>query len=163
MQLTINGKDEILREVSEIEHHTHTLERWIGDGGIEDSLTGYTIISGNGVFGAETIILTSLQTPLTLGKLFFDLHKFNPLSVSSATVYYIRVIYGTGTVAEAETAKQYTTICIISTGVGANIKGASIDYKMKRLPIGTKIWAKCKNATNLATVTGLFGMHEYDE
>jgi hypothetical protein len=161
--LLINGKDETFREVEEIEHHLHNSERWIGNGGVEDSLTGYTIISGNGAFGSETEILTNIQTPLTSGKLFFDLHKFNPLSVSSATTYYLRIIYGTGTVAEAETAKQYTTICIISTGTGANIKGSAIEYMMKRLPTGTKIWAKCKNATNLATITGLFGLHEYDE
>lgn len=173
---TINGKtaldatvakeatlDDVAYEVSEIEHHIHSLERWVGSGGVDASLTPYTLTSGNGVFGAEVEILTSAQTPIQPNKLFFDLHRIQPISVSSATVYLIRMIYGTGTVGDAEAAGQYTDFPIMSTGAGANVRGVPSDIRFKKLPVTTKVWAKCKNATNLETITSLFGLHEYDD
>lgn len=149
-------------EVTEIEHHIHNIERWVGNGGSVGSLTGYTLVSGNGDFGSEVAILTDVQTPVQPNKVAFDLHRAMPLTMSSATVYYIRVIYGTGTVGDAEAAGQYSDFPIISTGLGANVKGTPNEIKFPKLAVGTKIWAKCKNATNLASVVLLFGLHEYD-
>lgn len=40
MQMIVNGKDVVYKEVQEIGHHLHGLERWLGNGGTEDSLTG---------------------------------------------------------------------------------------------------------------------------
>lgn len=163
MQTIINGKDYLTKEVLEIEHHLHNVERWTGNGGTEDSLTGYTVVSGNGAFGSEIEILSAAQTPIDAGKRYFDLHKLVPLTLSSGTVYLVRIIWGTGTVAAAETAKQYTTIVVTSTGTGSNVRGTAIQFLMKRVAAGTTVWAKCKNATNLANVTFLVGLHEYDE
>jgi len=167
MLVVKNGVDpitEILHVTDdEIEHHIHNKERWVGNGATEDSLTPYTLTSGNGVFGTETLILDTGDTPIQSGKRFFDFNKMEVISVSSATVYVIRIIYGTGTVAAAESAGQYTTLTMIATGIGANISGFPIEIRMPRLAVGNKVWVKIKNATNLATITALFGLHEYDD
>lgn len=165
MPKVINAKDhleQIEQEVYEVEEHVHNRELWVGNGASEDSLTPYQIISGNGVFGTEVLILDTGDTPFVTGKLKFDLHRVNILDLSSATVYLLRFIWGTGTVAAAETAKQYTTVPIISVGVGSNISGTPSDLRFPRIDIGTKVWCKCKNATNLATIDLLAGLHEYD-
>jgi len=167
MLVSKNGQDpisQILQVVdNEVEHHFHNVERWFGDGAVHASLTGYTVISGNGAFGAEVLLFDVAQTPHTAGMRFFDLHRLAPLALSSATVYLLRFIWGTGTVADAEAAEQYSTLPMISTGVGALVKGSAMDMMMPRLAVGTKVWAKCKNATNLATLTLLVGKHEYPD
>ena len=154
---------ETFSEVVEIAKHFHNKCRWLGNGAVEDSLTGYTVISGNGIFGSETVLLTSIQTPIDVGvgNTLWDLNRVFPLTLSSATAYIVRWIWGTGTVGDAEAARQYSESIIMSTGLGANVRGSSTDIMMPRLPIGTKLWAKCKNATNLATITMIVGIHEY--
>ena len=153
----------ILKEAKEIEHHLHNEEIWIGNGVSEDSLTGYQLTSGNNDFGSEVLLLDTVNTPIRTGKLFFDLHRLFVTAISSATPYLIRLIYGTGTVGDAETAKQYTTVPVTSAGVGSNLKGAPSDVLFDRVAAGTKVWAKCKNVTNLSTISVLIGLHEYAE
>ena len=161
MNLYINEKSKVLREIEEVEYHLHNKELWYGAAATRNSLTGYTITSGNADFGAATQIFAT--TFLITGKVYFDLHRFMPLSVSSATVYVVRIIWGSGTVGDAETAGQYTDFTLLGTGVGANINGQPQELICDRIPFGFNVWMKCKNATNLATVTGLIGIHTYEE
>ncbi len=159
MQVILDGQDVILREAKILNNHYHNKEHWYGAGGVEDSLTGYNIISGNGIFGAETEIFSSAFA--MTGKLSFDFHRISPMTISSATVYIIRIIWGMGTVADAESAGQYTAFPIISSGVGANIDGLPENIINKRINFGNTVWMKCKNNTNLATITLLAGIHPY--
>jgi len=157
----INGEDATKLAVQEVEHHFHNHERWLGNGAVADSLTGYQLTSGNAAFGSEVELLTAVQTPIQAGHMFFDLHSIFITALTSATPYILRFIFGTGTVAAAEAAGQYTSCLITSSGVGTNLKGSPTPLLMARHLSGTKIWAKCKNATNLATIDILIGIHEY--
>jgi hypothetical protein len=157
----INTVDELLLEIEAAEHHLHNREVWFGNGATEDSLTPYQITSGNAILGSEVLLLDTGDTPVIAGNTKFDFHRIHITGLSSATVYHLRLIWGTGTVGDAETAKQYTTITIqkiIATGVA---QGTPIALLMPQLAVGTKVWAKCKNATNLATLDILVGIHEY--
>jgi hypothetical protein len=164
MIIAINGRDLIgwiLDETIEIENHMHNNEKWIGASAVEDSLTGYQCISGNGAFGSEVLLLDTANTPIESGKLYFDLHRIMPIAVSNATLYLLRIVWGTGTFAAAVSARQYTTVPCIGTGVGANISASASNVICKRIASGTKVWAQVKNATNLATINFIIGLHEY--
>ena len=41
------------------------------------------------------------------------------------------------------------------------IGAAATEVICKRIPAGYKVWAQIKNATNLATMNFLIGIHEY--
>jgi hypothetical protein len=88
------------------------------------------------------------------------LTRIGAVGVSVATPYLVRLIWGISDVATAEAAKQYTTFGMYPSGVGANVTGGAIVIPFPRLPAGTKVWAKCKNATNGATVSFLIGIFE---
>ena len=148
--------------VHEIEKHLHNREIWVGNGATEDSLTPYTLVSGNNDFGSEVLLLDVGDTPFQAGYVSYDPHMIEVVSVDTASTYLIRLIWGTGTVGAAETAKQYTTDPITPTGIGSNVSGAPIAIMSPRVAAGTKLWAKCKNATNLAEVEILLGIHEYE-
>ena len=103
MQVILDGQDIVLREMEIIDHHLHNYEHWYGAGTTEDSFTGFTIISGNGIYGAEVEIFSSAFTMGANDK-SFDFHHILPLTATAASLYYIRIIWGTGTVGDAETA-----------------------------------------------------------
>lgn len=135
--------------------------RVFGSGITEDSITGYSVASGNNAFGSETLLLDTGTTPVVPGKTHFVVKRVGFIAVSSTTPYLIRLIYGTGTVGDAETAKQYTTFGIYPTGSGSNLGAVATEITFPRIAAGTKVWVKCKNATNAATVTLLIGIIEY--
>ena len=154
------------------DEHFMNRERWFGktavqtatDWGTEASLTPFQAISGNGVFGAdgddEAQVLGTDDTPVITDKQFFMLHKLLVLTVSAATVYILRIVYGTGTMADAESAGQYSDVGFIrESGVG---RGTPVTLKMPMLAAGTKVWIRAKNATDNATIDFLIGLHEHD-
>ena len=152
----------IEQETYEIEHHLHNNEIWFGSGASEDSLTPYQITSGNNDFGTEVLILDTGDTPFrTGGMLFFDIHRLKAVTIDETSLYLVRIIYGTGTVGEAETAKQYTTVPLQKILATGTAQTSPVPVMKKRNPVGTKIWCKIKNVTNGATLDLIFGLHEY--
>jgi hypothetical protein len=157
--------------VHEIERHVHSRERWVGIKAVptatdwaDDTLTGFVAISGNGVYGAdlndEALVLGADDTPAIVGMVKFDVHQINISSATSTTPYKLRFVYGTGTLADAIAAGQFTeTMIRVSSDVGR--MGTSA-IRMPRLAAGTQVWVQCKNATNNATVTFFVGLHEYE-
>lgn len=160
--------------MSDVHHdeHFHNRERWFGklgvqtatDWGEQASLTPFQAISGNGVFGAdaddEAKVLGTDDTPAITDKQFFDLHRLLVITVSAATAYILRIVYGTGTMAAAEAAGQYSDVPYIrESGVG---RGRPIDTMLPKLAAGTKLWIRAKNATDNATIDFIAGLHEYD-
>jgi len=154
------------------DEHFHNRERWFGisgdqsgnDWALEAGLTPFQAISGNGDFGGdaddEAKVLGSDDTPAITNKQFFDPHRILVITVSAATAYILRIIYGTGTMADAEAAGQYSDVPYIrESGVG---RGRPIETMMPKLAVGTKVWIRAKNATDNATIDFLIGMHEYD-
>jgi len=164
---------EIKVETEIVEEHLHSRERWFGKSADQsgnnwgtDNLTAYQAISGNGVYGAddndEAKVLGSDDTPSISGMIYFDPHRITVVAVSSDTVYKIRTVYGTGTMAAAIAAEQFTETHIMTYTDKANkFGGAPFDIMMPRIDVGTKIWVQCKNATNNATVDFFIGIHEY--
>jgi len=63
----------------------------------------------------------------------------------------------------AEAAGSYTDIMLINDVSKANTAGGvPSPLRTPRLPVGTKFWAKVKNATNLSEIDLYIGIHEYD-
>lgn len=154
------------------DEHFHNRERWFGisgdqsgnDWAVEAGLTPFQAISGNGDFGGdpndEAKVLGTDDTPAITNKKFFDLHRILVLTSSAATAYILRIVYGTGTMADAESAGQYTDVVFIrESGVG---RGAPISVMMPKLAVDNKVWIRAKNATDNATIDFLVGLHEYD-
>lgn len=152
----------ILAEVQEIEHHLHNNEIWFGSGAVEDSLTPYTLISGDNLFGAAVQLLAPGDTPFVAGNTRFDPHRVLPIRIDTASLYLVRLIWDEVSAVAGEAARQYTTFPVFPTGIGANIDGSITDVISRRAYSGTDyLWAKCKNVTNLAEMDIINGIHEY--
>lgn len=158
--------DDIEDIVHITEEHFHNSDIWIGNNGgnpSEDELTPFTLVSGNNDFGAAVAILGANDTPFRTGRLSFDIRKFGITRLESATAYYVRFIWGIGTSAEAIAAQQYTTDFTIRITAGTVAKGSPVEIEFPRIPVGTSLWAQCKNATNTDELDIVIGLHEYDD
>ena len=159
----IGNGSKMAQEVSEIEHHLHNNEIWFGSGATEDSLTPYTLISGNNLFGAAVQLLSPGDTPFVAGNTRFDPHRMLPIAIDTASLYLVRLIWDEVSAAAGEAARQYTTFPIFPTGIGANINGSIVNVISKRPHSGADyLWGKCKNVTNLAELDIIVGIHEYE-
>ncbi|KKM05730.1 hypothetical protein LCGC14_1751110 [marine sediment metagenome] len=164
----------VLRKIEQaafaLENHIHNRERWFGKSGdqsgnnwgTESSLTPFRAISGNIAFGSdaddEALVLGTDDTPCIAGTTRFDPHTIMVEAASVATEYVIRVIYGTGTMADAETAGQYSDTMVTDAK-----KGEPLDIHMPRLTSGShKVWVRIKNGTDNATMDFHYGIHEYE-
>lgn len=158
-------------QIEEHDEHFHNREYWFGKSadqsgnnwGTRASLTPFQAISGDGDFGGdpndEAKVIGSDDTPVRVGSTLFDFRRFQVVAVSSSTVYLLRIIHGTGTMAQAETAGQYTEIPYFKESAPA--RGAPLDLVQEKVPAGQKIWIRAKNATNNATIDFIAGLHEY--
>ena len=163
--------------VHEIEKHLHSPERWFGKSADQSgtnwakmvSATGmptlYRAISGDGFFGADTndeAKLIGLGDSAQSGMVKFDLHRIAISAASSTTVYVIRIVWGTGTMADAITAEQFSTIVVRRNPGGGENHIMPVFIQMPRLTWGTdKVWLQCKNVTDNATFDFFIGLHEY--
>lgn len=154
--------------------HFHNREIWFGisasqagnNWGIEATLNPYTVISGDNTWGVDANdaakVIGSTDTPVVEGMLTFDFHRLFIVASSVSTRWRLRIIYGTGTMADALTAKQYSdVICRIDSANPAQSKGAPFDLIMNRVAVENQIWIQGWNATNNATLTFMVGFHEY--
>jgi hypothetical protein len=160
--------------VHEIEKHFHSNEHWVGkaasqtatDWAIAYTLTPFTAISGNGVFGAdandEALVIGTADTPIASGMVRFDVHRILVVELSVDTPYYFRLVYGSGTMADAITAGQESCFMVQNTVTGSKAGGFPCDVMMPRATCGTtKIWMQVACATDNATATFFVGVHEY--
>ena len=158
-------------EVHAHDEHFHNREYWFGKSGDQSgnnwgtraSLTPYRAISGDGDWGGdaddEAKVLGSDDTPVRVGPTLFDLRRIQVIAASSASVYLIRVIHGTGTMSEAESAGQYTECSFFRQSPA--VRGDPVDLVQEKVAVGQKVWIRAKNATNNATIDFLAGVHEY--
>ena len=160
-------------KVHEIEKHFHNKARWFGKLGSqtatawadEDSLVMYRAISGNNVYGAdandEALIFGTDDLPFGTG-VKFDAHMIFISALSVDTPYMFRIIYGSGTMADAITAGQYSTFPAMNIVTGSKAGGVPAMLMMPRITCGTdQVWIQCKCATDNATADFLVGGHEY--
>lgn len=160
--------------VGEIERHFHSRERWFGKLAVQtatdwadNTLTPYRAISGNNDYGSdpndEALVLGTADTPAISGMTHYDVHHLEVIAASSTTVYKLRIVYGTGTMADAIAAGQYSTVMVkYDPGIG-DTSGTPIEIQMPRCAAGSmQVWVQAWNATNNATIDFFVGLHEYE-
>lgn len=153
----------------EAEKHVHNRERWCGKLGSQTatdwcdpgSLSPFRAISGNGDFGGDTddeaLVVGTGDKPHISGMTKYDLHRILVTASSQATDWVLRIIYGSGTMAAAESAGQYSDVMVQEAR-----KGGPIEVIMPRGTCGTtKVWVRAKNATDNATIDFFAASHEY--
>ncbi len=173
--------DSLAYRVHKIETHFHSNERWLGKKAdqsgstwAEDTLTPFIAISGNNEYGTdhtgaenaidEASVLNTGDTPIAIGQVMFDLHRLLIIDVAHDTPYKLRIVYGTGTRANAVLAGQYTEVVVQFDAVNPQLSaGVPVEIRMPRLISGAnKIWIEAWNVTDDSEVEFLVGLHEYE-
>ena len=168
-------------KIHEIEKHCHNYERWFGKSADQSgenpwaaslSATGmqtaFRAISGSAAFGADAndeAQVWGLNDTLSVGgatQTKLDIHDIFVTASSVTTMWYLRVVYGTGTLADAIAAGQYTEFPLVADASTGGSIDIIVPILMPRITIGThKIWIQGKNATDNATIDFLIGAHGY--
>lgn len=167
--------DSLCYRVTEIERHLHGRERWYGKLAVQTATdwadnnisTPFRAISGNNAYGAdpndEAQVIGTADTPSIAGNVRYDPHQLFIVAASITTPFKLRIVYGTGTMADAIAAGQYSTIMVkVDTGIGAS-PATPVDIMSPRLTCGsTKLWIQMWSVTDNATVDFYVGWHEYE-
>lgn len=167
--------------VHEIERHFHNYERWYGKTADQSGVnpwalsvstagmpTSYQAKSGSATYGADAndeAQVWGLYDTLSVGGVSqtkLDIHQILFRAASTTTLNVIRIVYGTGTLADAITADQFSTYPVLLDAAQNGSIDMVIDIMMPRITIGThKVWIQTKNATDNATIDFLVGIHGY--
>jgi len=160
--------------VDEISLHNHSQERWVGKKGTQtatswadDVLTPFRAISGNNTYGAdandEAKVIGIDDTPIISGSKYYNIHSLLIHAVSTSTVWKIRLIYGSGTMAEAIAAGKFSTEMFLFDPVNPQLSaGIPMDISLPKLACGVdKVWVQAWNMTDNATFDFTVGIHEY--
>lgn len=157
--------DDTNSETNYTEHHHHRKNRSYGksadqsgnDWALEDSLTAFQAISGNTAYGAdvndEAKIFGTEDTPLIAGQTLFDIGGILVVGVSNDDPYILRIVWGTGTMGDAITAGQYSTIMVKFDSANPTVSaGIPFMTSSPKITVGDKVWIQCKNGTDNATI-----------
>jgi hypothetical protein len=161
------------------EEHLHHKAHWYGKRAVQTAtlwadgatLLPYVVTSGNNTWSTDNTDFALLfgtgdvLTELGAGILGGDFNEILVTANSSDTPYKLRILWGTGTTAEAEAANQYSETMYMkkstdSIRIVRNFTTPVIPITMGGLPI--KIWMSTWNASNDATLSFLIGVHGYD-
>lgn len=165
-------EDSLAYKVNEIEKHFHNHEHWRGKLAVQtatewadNNLTPFRAISGANDYGSdandEAQVLGTADTPIN-GSVKFDPSRIFISDLSSDTDWKLRIVYGTGTMADAITAMQFTEVMVKNIVTGSKSGGTPLLFRMPRVLVGTKIWLQAWNATDNATCDFFIGLHEYE-
>lgn len=172
----LNGTHNSLSyRIHTIEKHNHGRERWFGKLAVQTAtdwadnniVTPFRAISGNNNYGSdasdEALVIGTGDTPTIPNYVYYDIHRILIVAASVTTVYKLRIIYGTGTMADAIGAGQYsTTMCKIDPAIGET-PATPTEIMTPRCICGSdQIWIQAWNATNNATIDFFVGWHEYE-
>lgn len=165
---------QIYTGTTEHDEHFHNREIWFGISGDQsgndwaaDTLNVFQAISGNGIYGAdandEAKVLGTDDTPIISGQTRFDIRRLLLHDTSVDTVWKLRVVYGSDTLANNITAGQFTEMMVLFDSVNPQQSaGIPIDIIIPRLVAGTdKVWVQGRNATDNATLDFFVGVHGY--
>lgn len=167
--------------VHEIEKHVHNHQRWYGKSADQSGVnpwataistagmrTSYRCISGANDFGGDAndeAQIWGLYDTLSVAGVSqtkLDLHNIFVTLSSITTIWYLRLVYGSGTMADAITAGQYSTFLLVADAAQNGSIDVIVPVMMPRITIGTdKIWMQGKSATDNATFDFLVGLHGY--
>jgi hypothetical protein len=161
--------------IHEIESHFHNRERWFGISADQsgndwalDTLNPYVAISGANAYGAdandEAKVFGTDDTPAISGMTKFDIHRILIIDVDHDTVYKLRVVYGSDTMANNITAGQYSEVMVqFDSANPQQSAGVPVEVIMERSTCGTdKVWVQAWNANNNSEIDFLVGTHEYE-
>ena len=159
--------------IQEIERHFHNRERWWGAVGAPDETNAieanvtrpFAAPSGADTWGAAVPICGTDDDPTPGdGDTKFDIHRLLITDLDDETdAWRIRVIWGTGTSGDAIAAGQWTEIMVQSNAVPGNRAGGQpIDVIMRRVNVGTKLWAQSWNNSINEELSFFFGVHGYE-
>lgn len=171
-------------KVQEVEKHFHNSEFTIGEPEVRDAevdcmveatVKPFQIDAGDGTAGAGSQQWTEAYgTPLCVigtgytsfygGNTKFDAGTLQIHTVQSTIdkkIQRVQIIWGTGTVGDAITAKQFTSKVVDMDDGGG--KNAPISFKMPRGVIGTtKVWVRLwVDNVNTGTMDFFITLHEY--
>ena len=160
--------DDIGDEVEEIDGHHHNVARAWGAVAVPDETNAieanvnrpFVAVSGNNTWGAAIPICGTADTPIHGTATSFDPHEVLVVDTDHATTYRMRLIYGTGTSADAISAGQWSEFMFI-TNAGPFPSGVEVSVRMPILIIGTKLWAQVWNATNASEIDFFWKAHGY--
>jgi hypothetical protein len=173
---TVHKDAEILLGVDQLVNHHHHSSLWFGasadqsgtDWALEASLTAYQAISGASAFGGdandEAKVFGTSDMPGVAGSAFFDMRLILVADVSVDTPYVLRFVWGSGTMADAITAKQYTMAMVQFDATNPQLSaGIPVEIEIRRVAVGLKVWLQVKCATDNATLDFFVGAHGYPE
>jgi hypothetical protein len=182
MVVGVNGQDLLMiatqRDAEIAEEHDHHNVRWFGKLNPQDAThwctplaSGLTLlyraISGNGVYGAdpgdEAQLFGTDDIPIP-GMASGDFNEVLIVANSSSSLYLCRIVYGTGTLADAITAGQYSEFPFFRAPADNVRKILTTPTKLIPITIGglpVKIWLQTMNATDNATLDFVVGVHGY--
>ena len=154
--------------VHEIEKHFHNRGRFWGATGAPDETNAiaatvtvpFVAVSGANTWGTAIPILGTADNPVLATDTKFDAHLILVTDTDHATPYRFRIIYGTGTSADAITAGQWTEKMFI-TATGPFSSGVPVSVIMPRVDVGSKLWVQVWNNTNGSNVDFFWGAHGY--
>lgn len=154
----LNGThDSLSYRVAEIERHFHSYERWFGSGG--ETLTPFTLDSGNNTWGAWVALLAAGDTPAIAGSAYYDPHRILITATERNSPYRVQLAFGASGAA-ALAAGAYTEV--IFSPASNLVDAGPIDINCRRLASGTPMWGRCWNADNTGTISLFVGIHEYE-
>ena len=123
-------------------------------------------MSGNGAYGSdpndEAKVFGTDDTPFIAGQTHFDPGFLTVSNVSNDNMYIIRIVWGTGTMAAAIAAGQYSTKAFKFDSTNPQLTSNElIHIGTPVLPNGTKVWVQIKNNTDNATINFFIDAHGY--
>jgi hypothetical protein len=165
--------EDVETEAKYIEDHLHHKTVWYGKNADQTtywanstSLVSFRATSGDNTYGTEGTdpakCFSALDTlpELGVGLTYGDFDQVLFTSNSSSTLYKLRLIWGTGTVAEAVAAGQYSeTVFLRDT---ADKSRQPRLWSTPKIGIDNQLWVECWNASNDATIDFVIGVHAYN-
>jgi len=150
------------------EEHFHNRERWIGlrvpqtstEWADYATLAPFVLTSGNNAWGAAAQLLGSADTPHFTGYKWFDFHRALVVANSQNTIYRLQFIWSTVDAAKGISDGTFSEFMFIRDAASSQRK--IFETWSRKIAVGTKVWGRCWNATNLATISLFCGLHEYD-
>lgn len=150
--------DSAAYRIHEVERHLHSMGRWFGqDPGdtflLEDGLTPWRVTAGSSQAWGAWLQVSD-------GDEITDVVKFDPHLVhvtaasANGALYYIQLGYG-------ESGAQ-VVFAMASFQPAAALKQGAEPMQARRVGVTEKLWARCKSATNGATIDFTLGGHGYE-
>ncbi len=161
-------EDSLAYRINEVERHFHNRERWWGALAAPDETNAieanvnrpFSADSGANTWGTAISILGTADDPTPGdGDTRFDARELLIVDTQHASAYRLRIIWGTGTSADAITAGQWTEEMFFGT-LGAP-SGMAVEHRIRRILIGWKMWVQVWNVNNNSTVDFYWGPHGY--